>query len=76
MPYNTDLIIKYEFHKKIHINRKVGLTLKVPKHENFSIAFFALSGPIWVGDSGTEQKYPFFYQLNPDFDGFWFLASN
>ncbi len=24
--------------------------LKVPKHENFSLAFFALSEPIWVGD--------------------------
>jgi hypothetical protein len=24
--------------------------LKVPKHENFSLAFYAISEPIWVGD--------------------------
>jgi hypothetical protein len=47
----------------------------VPKHENFSPAFFALSEPNWIGDLGTEPKNPFFYQLNPDFDGFWFFAA-
>jgi hypothetical protein len=31
------------------------ITLKVPKHENFSIAFFALSEPIWVCDAGTAK---------------------
>jgi hypothetical protein len=36
------------------------VTSKVPKHENFSLAFFALSEPIWVGDLGTEPKNPFF----------------
>jgi hypothetical protein len=34
--------------------------LKVPKHENFSLAFFALSEPIWVCDLGTGPKNPFF----------------
>ncbi len=43
--------------------------LKVPKRENFSLAFFALSEPIWVCDLGTGK-------LTPDFDGFWFFAAN
>ncbi len=30
--------------------------LKVPKRENFSLAFFALSEPIWVCDLGTGEK--------------------
>jgi hypothetical protein len=34
--------------------------LKVPKRENFLLAFFALSEPIWVGDLGTKQKKKFF----------------
>ncbi len=34
--------------------------LKVPKRENFLLAFFALSEPIWVGDLGTKQKQIFF----------------
>jgi hypothetical protein len=51
------------------------LTLKVPKRENFSLAFFALSEPIWVGDLGTGEKNRIFYQLTPDFDGFWFFAA-
>ncbi len=51
------------------------LTLKVPKHENFSIAFFALSEPIWVCDVGTAKKIEFFYRLTPDFDGFGFFAA-
>jgi hypothetical protein len=50
-------------------------TLKVPKHENFSIAFFALSEPIWVCDVGTAKKSNFFYGLTPDFDGFGFFAA-
>jgi hypothetical protein len=49
--------------------------LKVPKHENFSLAFFALSEPIWVGDEGIGKKIWFFYQLAPDFDSFWFFAA-
>ncbi len=50
-------------------------SLKVPKRENFSPAFFALSEPIWVCDLGTREKNQIFYRLTPDFDGFWFLAS-
>jgi hypothetical protein len=49
--------------------------LKVPKRENFSIAFFAQSEPIWICDVGTSKKIEFFSQLNPDFDGFWFFAA-
>ncbi len=41
----------------------------MPKRENFSLAFFALSEPIWVCELGTDEKN----QLTPDFDGFWFL---
>ena len=31
-------------------NSHAWAPLKVPKRENFSLAFFALSEPIWVGD--------------------------
>ncbi len=56
--------------------KKVGYHfLKVPKHENFSIAFFALSEPIWVCDVGTAKKIEFFYRLTPDFNGFGFFAA-
>ncbi len=48
--------------------------LKVPKRENFSIASFAQSEPIWICDVGTSKKIEFFSQLTPDFDGFWFFA--
>ena len=37
--------------------------LKVPKRENFSIAFFAQSEPIWICDVGTSKKIEFFSQL-------------
>jgi hypothetical protein len=50
-------------------------SLKVPKRENFSIAFFAQSEPIWICDVGTSKKIEFFSQLTPDFDGFWFFAA-
>ncbi len=49
------------------------LELKVPKRENFSLAFFALSEPIWVCELGTGDKNRIFYRLTPDFDGFWFF---
>jgi hypothetical protein len=49
--------------------------LKVPMRENFSVAFFTLSEPIWVGDLGTEPKNPFFYHLTSDFERFWFFAA-
>ncbi len=49
--------------------------LKVPKRENFSLAFFALSELIWVCEIGTGEKNRIFYRLTPDFDGFWFFAA-
>ncbi len=57
----------------IRISYKI---LKVPKRENFSLAFFALSEPIWVCDLGTGEKNRIFYQLTPDFDSFWFFAAH
>ena len=41
-------------------NSHAWAPLKVPKHENFSIAFFALSEPIWGCDVGTAKKSNFF----------------
>ncbi len=35
-------------------------SLKVPKRENFSLAFFTLSEPIWVCDLGTGTKIDVF----------------
>jgi hypothetical protein len=49
--------------------------LKVPKRENFSLAFFALSKPIWVCDLGSGKKNRFFYQMIPDFESLWFFAA-
>jgi hypothetical protein len=50
--------------------------LKVPKRENFSLAFYALSEPIWACDVGTAEKIEIFYQLTADFDVLWFFAAN
>jgi hypothetical protein len=55
---------------------KVLKYMCMPKHENFSLAFFALSEPIWVGDLGSDKKKTFFYHLIPAFDGFLFLAAH
>jgi hypothetical protein len=49
--------------------------LKVPKRENFSLAFFALSEPTWVCDLGSGKKNRIFYQMIPDFEGLWFFAA-
>jgi hypothetical protein len=49
--------------------------LKVPKRENFSLAFFAQSEPTWVCDLGSGEKIDFFYQMTPVFHGFWFFAT-
>ncbi len=57
------------------ISTRVNDDLKVPKRENFSLSIFALSEPIWVCDLGTGEKNRIFYQLTPDFDGFWFFAA-
>ncbi len=48
------------------------ICLKVPKRENFSLAFCALSEPIWVCDLGTGPKNPFFiiWPLIPNVFGF------
>jgi hypothetical protein len=51
------------------------LATLVPKRENFSLSFFALREPIWVGVLGTDPKNNFFFHLTPDFDGFWFFAA-
>jgi hypothetical protein len=48
----------------------------VPNRENFSLAFFTLSEPVWPGDLGTEQKNQFFYHLTPDFERFLFFAAH
>ncbi len=52
-----------------------AVIFKVPKRENFLLSFFALSEPIWACDLGTGGKSRIFYQLTPDFDGFWFFAA-
>jgi hypothetical protein len=49
------------------------ISLKVPKRENFSLAFFALSEHIWICELGTGEKNRIFYRLTPDFDGYCFL---
>jgi hypothetical protein len=49
--------------------------LKVPKRENFSLAFFAQSEPTWVCDLGSGGKNRIFYQMTPVFDGFLFFAA-
>jgi hypothetical protein len=49
--------------------------LKVPKRENFSLAFFALSEPTWVCDLGSGEKNRIFYQMIPDFEGKCFFAA-
>jgi hypothetical protein len=48
----------------------------VPNRENFSLAFFALSEPIWACDVGTEKKIEIFYQLTADFDVYWFFLPH
>jgi hypothetical protein len=44
--------------------------LKVPKRENFEVAFFTLFTPFWLGDLQTDPKNRLFYHFAPDFDGF------
>ncbi len=39
---------------------QLRIELKVPKRENFSLAFFAQSEPIWVCDLGSGKKIDFF----------------
>ena len=56
-------------------NSHAWAPLKVPKYENFSSAFFALSEPTWVCDLGSGEKNRTFYQMTPVFDGFLFFAA-
>jgi hypothetical protein len=53
----------------------IFINLKVPKRENFSLAFFAQSEPTWVCDLGSGEKNRIFYQMTPVFGGFWFFAA-
>ncbi len=41
----------------------------------FFACVFCTKWPIWVCDLGTGEKNRTFYQLTPDFDGFWFFAE-
>jgi hypothetical protein len=67
--------MKTELGSKKSFSFRFFYSLKVPKREIFSIAFFAQSEPNWICDVGTSKKIEFFYQLTPDFDGFWFFAA-
>ena len=49
--------------------------LKVPKRENFLLAFFAQTKPIWVCDLEIKKNKRKFKRLTPDFDSFWFFAA-
>ena len=69
------IIILANVHDTFAMKNLPRMHIKVPKCENFSLAFFALSEPIWVCDLGTGGKNRIFYQLTPDFDGFWFFAA-
>jgi hypothetical protein len=48
-----------------NIDCSIIYNLKVHKHEKFSLAFFALPEPIWVGDLGTVQKKTFLLSFDP-----------
>jgi hypothetical protein len=71
-----------------HLISRYQLPLKVTKHENFSLAFFALSEHTWVCDFknhlqfqylwcdlGSGKKSRIFYQMISDFEGLWFFAA-
>ncbi len=49
------------------------LDLKVPKRENFLLAFFALSEPTRICDLESGGKNRIFYQMTPDFEVNGFL---
>ncbi len=56
--YSVDVNLQQKLTCKISC--RYSNTLKVPKRENFSLAFFALSEPIWVCDLGSGKKIDFF----------------
>ncbi len=63
------------FLKRLKDSLPAAAPLKVPKRENFSLAFFALSEPTWVCDLGSGKKNRIFYQMTPDFEDLWFFAA-
>ncbi len=46
-------------------NSHAWAPLKVPKRENFLLAFFAQTKPIWVCDLENKIKNKFFLRLTP-----------
>jgi hypothetical protein len=46
-------------------SQNVAVVLKVPKRENFSLAFFAQTKPIWVCDLENKIKIKIFGRLTP-----------
>ncbi len=40
-------------------------SLKVPKRENFLLAFFAVNEPIWVCDLENKKKIKNFWRMTP-----------
>ncbi len=61
MAVNNNFI--YKVNNKSVVSSHLEECLKVPKRENFSLAFFTLSEPIWVGDLGIAKIIRFFITL-------------
>jgi hypothetical protein len=59
----------------MHTQVFLALSLKVPKRENFSLAFFTLSEPIWVCDLGTGTKIDVFINWPLISKVFWLFAA-
>jgi hypothetical protein len=58
------LLLKLKFPDVVGPTAVTGFpTLKVPKRENFSLAFFTLSEPIWLVDLGTAKKFAFYHVI-------------
>jgi hypothetical protein len=72
---NLNLCLGYLHFIIILYYTRFYILLKVSKRENFSLAFFALSEPIWVCELGSGKKNRFFYKMIPDFEGLWFFAA-
>jgi hypothetical protein len=58
----------------MHFLIAAQIRVKVPKRENFSLAFFTLINPILVCDLGARKK-AIFYHLAPVFIGFGFFTA-
>jgi hypothetical protein len=66
----TGILEKNRFFRSLARNHvlmacTVYFILKVPKRENFSLAFFALSEPISVCELGTDEKSRIFLSIDP-----------